>query len=892
MLCMAEDTPPELVHSGIDVDPPPAACYAPDESEATGIDAMFGGCCASEEPERVGMYMLSCASPIDEPESTDSKTRCGKCSEDMRDKDPITLHCLHTFCLSCIKGIREEAVQSGQSDRDILYCPQCADPTTLTDGSVENIRPFFVANQVKDLHALSQMTHEKDHRSAIIFDIIDPQEVTDPATQRVDSIDSTSYTIEGPGPEEILELDNEVADIMQRSSTEIESDFTEDTMIETQGEATFTEEPILKTQGKAEFADETKLDKQNEPDAHLCICCQGKLDAVMYCFSCGKAMCLFCLEDHNKTGSTQDHFTVDVSKETIIHFICSIHDQFFRNFCLDCGSAACSSCHGTLHEGHKLEDFCAITNSEAHTTLSTKKSSNLKVMEKVEEMNSKLGTYAESMTARMEQFETDAGYLRRQTSAVKRYAVQVQENMEYMLKQMIVEVQKNNHKLSDYEDELLSHQPLDGVPCVAVSSFSLKFVEGISDENVSITTEEEELNDLQKWCNEETDTHNIFEKCMTPEYKQCKTIEWEDKVQTCRAPQYADEMSIAPQYELQRCRAPQNDTAMCMASVNDEIYEVRNEVSPLQIIDEEVAFDVTTVDKCMTPIDNQLELVEGYQLEKPPELVTHVESPIVITRATHERYWSVRQKTRSVGALPDGTVIAVGRDELHMYSVDGNKLSLPFPESELQEPWKLAVHQATSRVAVVDPSINGFTIFTPDPLLVHASIPMNMCTWTCATHLVEGANVPMSVTFSDDGNIFLGTGSAKTLLKYTCDGELLWEKPLQHECYYLASDLDNRIITSGGGSVHIHDANGEELHAFPQVKEQLEDPWGVCTDSQNNIYICELNRPTVVVFTSSGRYIREFELDSWPRNIAIFHDKLVIGSLHSIEVHQLRDKTV
>ena len=103
--------------------------------------------------------MASSAGP-DKGISLDDELTCSICLEMYR--DPVSLPCLHSFCLECIKRIRPQTNPSLRGSVFIV-CPQCRIKVTLQwKGGVDNLpRNFDLANIVSKLRQQKEKSQER-----------------------------------------------------------------------------------------------------------------------------------------------------------------------------------------------------------------------------------------------------------------------------------------------------------------------------------------------------------------------------------------------------------------------------------------------------------------------------------------------------------------------------------------------------------------------------------------------------------------------------------------------------------------------------------------------------------------------------------------------------------
>ncbi|KAK2154574.1 hypothetical protein LSH36_264g00050 [Paralvinella palmiformis] len=937
------------------------------------------------------------------PEPTNAKIRCGICTKDLSADQPVTLRCSHTFCFQCIKSNHEAAVQNGQSEADRLYCPRCAEITALPGGSLENVRPFYVCNRIKDLHTLSQMNRELMELNH-----------TDMDKDR-ERIDSRSYTIEGPTLEDLKEVDDQLlatgcVDDVSAEANEAEP-YEEAAFIEVDCEflATGCVDDISVQPNEAEPYEEaafisesaTVVERDIGNPYSCCSRCQAP-EVRSYCFRCGELLCETCRQHH--TEANESHWLIHVKKHTMEALICKTHNELIREFCTVCSLGTCNACRTSSHQDHEFGEFCSPKESnQLMTEVGKQREKNVRVLRKLNRLMNKLTTYMTAMNDDVTNFIQATKVSEVFVSPLKKHIQELITKTHQEFSKVELEVTKKNELLNNYVKIHHTRCLIPGINDIAIKYrisglYDVSRTADHSDDDYLIDSDnnDDELTNaahqavtvckapslleyvpsskcLEYSCEEvvekateiyqEVESSEAFEEMTQPEdllqnleqtEQQSKTGDGDSSLSSGDKELEGEEQRLehifesTPASDEVRVEISNAENVLIMSNAamtsenpdQDRIKEpntpelttkeLRKETTEAEEIHmnggaeldqttvkvnvcEQVVDDVATQEK--RELNRQYAVGDEnsiHTMEKRNTLMLESDSletdgPLIgdttqqpdstnkfsngcedqLSWKTHERLWSVRQSARSVGFLPNGSILAAGRDNLHVFDAGGRALGTPFETSILTDAWKLAVHQPSSAVVVVDPTINAFAVFTPngqyDPL-------GGSTRWSCATHNIKGIHVPMCATFAGDGDVLLATGSGRTLLKYSQSGDLLWQRELAHDCYYMSTDTTGRIITSGGGSVHVYDSCGNELSEFPERKEQLRDPWGVCTDGEDNVYVCELNRPVVTVFSAAGKYIRELDLNSWPRDIARHGDKLLIASVHSIEMHQLKGK--
>ena len=95
----------------------------------------------------------------------------------------------------------------------------------------------------------------------------------------------------------------------------------------------------------------------------------------------------------------------------------------------------------------------------------------------------------------------------------------------------------------------------------------------------------------------------------------------------------------------------------------------------------------------------------------------------------------------------------------------------------------------------------------------------------------------------------------------------------------IAQDVAGRLYVSDfrNHRVQVFDCEGQFLFAFSEkgASKKLCNPYGICVDSDQFVYVCEAKNKCVSVFKTSGEFVTSFGQFSWPAGIVIDDDGYV-----------------
>ena len=64
---------------------------------------------------------------------------------------PVTLPCIHAFCIKCLEKYVTSVIGDGKVDGAILSCPTCRRETVVPDGGIDRFPPNYFINNLKDV---------------------------------------------------------------------------------------------------------------------------------------------------------------------------------------------------------------------------------------------------------------------------------------------------------------------------------------------------------------------------------------------------------------------------------------------------------------------------------------------------------------------------------------------------------------------------------------------------------------------------------------------------------------------------------------------------------------------------------------------------------------------
>ena len=161
---------------------------------------------------------------------------------------------------------------------------------------------------------------------------------------------------------------------------------------------------------------------------------------------------------------------------------------------------------------------------------------------------------------------------------------------------------------------------------------------------------------------------------------------------------------------------------------------------------------------------------------------------------------------------------------------------------------------------------------------------------------------PASVCITSDGRFIVVADLNNSRIQvFTMDGEPVFEfgnsgperlrYPLSCVCYeekFFVADMNNNCVK-------VFDERGQFLYKFGEKGNgdgQMNEPYGLCVDKHNNVFLCDWGNNRVQQFTLEGTFTGKTSSNiqfGWPRSVTpMLDDRIVVTDFVKKEVYILK----
>uniref|UniRef100_K1PTN8 Tripartite motif-containing protein 3 n=1 Tax=Magallana gigas TaxID=29159 RepID=K1PTN8_MAGGI len=538
-------------------------------------------------------------------------------------------------------------------------------------------------------------------------------------------------------------------------------------------------------------------------DVPRCDLCETAI-VHSYCDFCHFNLCKPCVVDHISDG--YDKHKIVPFKErrsTLIYPTCVKHPHKNCDFqCEDCGNIfVCSSCTASKqHKGHNFVEVTEVYNAKKEVLKKETKDLKNHISTKYEEIARDL----ENQLANL-----DGGY-EKLTSAMSKQGEQWHREIDIVIKKMKTEISEIKVK---HRDVLQKHL--------------------------------NEIKQIQSLIKETLQAIRKIEKSTEVSL----TIEYSSKIR--------EFSKFPPKVQVSL------PTFIPKPIDREKLYSLFGQITPLSTATEENVLSLNQPNTSVRELLDEPELVATIQ--------TGYKELQSVTCLNEDRIWTCEMtddikcfnikgslfqtiKTKS-GYWPNDIAVDINGDLLY---VDGTRTVNKVKNGQTEELITLqGWHPCQLRVTSTGDLL--VTMFSDDETqskVVRYSGSTEKQTIQFddkGTPLYSGNTNVKYITENRNHDICVADWGARAVVVVNQDGKLRWRytghpsvtKNEPFEPYGITTDSQGRILTADSDNhcIHILDQNGRFLRYIDNC--DLEDPWGVCVDNNDNLFVCEYAKGNV-----------------------------------------------
>lgn len=129
-------------------------------------------------------------------------------------------------------------------------------------------------------------------------------------------------------------------------------------------------------------------------------------------------------------------------------------------------------------------------------------------------------------------------------------------------------------------------------------------------------------------------------------------------------------------------------------------------------------------------------------------------------------------------------------------------------------------------------------------------------------------NDPCGIASDSEGNIIVADTWNGRVQKFTRTGKFLWQVRDLFAPRAVATDTAGNIyvVESGNCAIHALSPNGTKITTWGSRGEgpgQFQEPIGIAVSDAGEVFVCDTWNRRVQVFSTTGKFLREFAVDAW-----------------------------